>query len=184
MEKGSIHLQPREEHSYTVMSFETGLLNLDINQALLKRSGAAGRDVDGTDSLALLTTLKQARRSGQPAKAAEMEIHKRFSASYACLLFGLVGAPLGIRRSRSGKSAGIAVAIGVTLVYYLILAAGTNLAEKGTLSPAAAYWLPNGLVTLAALLLVVKKGREVSFGVVDRLIVFSRRLLSRRRGPA
>jgi len=71
------------------------------------------------------------------------------SISYACLVFGLIGAPLGIRKSRTGRSAGIAVSILVILVYYLILGTAVRLADSGAVSPATATWVPNGLITVA-----------------------------------
>ena len=55
-----------------------------------------------------------------------------------------------MRRTRSGKSAGIAIALLVFLVYYVLLASGTNLSNTGKLSPAVAYWLPNVLMSIGA----------------------------------
>jgi lipopolysaccharide export system permease protein len=107
-----------------------------------------------------------------------MELQKRLSVSYACLVFGLIGAPLGIRNSRSGRSAGIAVSIVVILVYYLILGTATRLASSGALSPTAATWVPNGLITAAAIALVVKKGSEYHFGVGHRVSGIAHRLRS------
>jgi lipopolysaccharide export system permease protein len=114
----------------------------------------------------------------------EIEFQKRMSISYACLVFGLIGAPLGIRKGRAGRSAGIAISILVILVYYLILGTAARLADSGALSPAAATWVPNGLITLAAVAMVVKKGDEIYFGIGPRISALARRLgsLFRRGG--
>ncbi|MDA8099348.1 MAG: LPS export ABC transporter permease LptF [Nitrospiraceae bacterium] len=165
LEDGTVHPQPRGTENYSLMSFHAAALYLDIDHSVVRRRGSAARDIDETDSLRLLELMREARREGKPTKAMEIELHKRLSVSYACLIFGLIGAPLGIRRSRSGKSAGIAIAIGVILAYYMILATGANLAESGALSPLAAYWLPNGLITAGTLFLLVKKGHEIYFGL-------------------
>jgi lipopolysaccharide export system permease protein len=180
MEHGTVHLQPRQDGSYTLMSFDTGRLHLDINRASLRR-GSEGRDINETDSLELYHALMQAKEEGKPVKPLEMEIHKRTSIAYACLIFGLIGAPLGIRRARTGRSAGVAIAIGVILVYYLILGTGSNLAEGGALSPLAAYWVPNGVITAVALTLVIKKGNEINFGIGHRVDSLIQRLLARFR---
>jgi lipopolysaccharide export LptBFGC system permease protein LptF len=85
------------------------------------------------------------------------------------LIIGLIGAPLGIRRSRTGKSAGIAIALMVFFVYYIILGTGKNLAEAGKLSAMAAYWMPNAFMAVAGASLIFIKGQEISFGFMDRI---------------
>jgi lipopolysaccharide export system permease protein len=182
MEHGSIHLQPRTEDVYSLMSFDSGRLYIDINRAT-RRSGSDGRNIDEMDSRELLVALRQARAAGEPTKNIEIEFQKRMSISYACLVFGLIGAPLGIRRGRTGRSAGIAISILVILVYYLILGTAARLADSGALSPAAATWIPNGLITATALAIVVKKGNEIYFGFGPRISGLARRLQSLvRRG--
>jgi lipopolysaccharide export system permease protein len=182
MEHGTVHLPPRPEGGYSLISFDAGKINLDINRAAL-RGGSDKRGVDEIDSLDLYEALRKARRAGEPAAAAEIELHKRLSVSYACLVFGLVGAPLGIRRARSGRSAGIAIAIFVILVYYIIVGTGANLAQTGKLSPLAAYWVPNGIITALAVSLVILKGSELHFSAAHRAGAAIRRLLAGLRRP-
>ena len=183
LDHGSVQLQPREEGAYTLLSFDRAKLNLDVSQSRL-RGGSPGRSsLDEMDSVELLRNIRKMRADGQPVQPFEIELHKRISVSYACLVFGIIGAPLGIRRARSGRSAGIAIAIAVILVYYLILGTGANLAQTGVASPAAAYWVPNALLTLSALGMLVKRGHEISFGIGSRAAVILRGLLERIRRP-
>ena len=182
MDHGTVHLPPRQEGAYSLMSFTAGKINLDINRASLRR-GSDGRDIDETDSLDLYHAMRSEQQAGRPTKEIEIELNKRMSIAYACLVFGLIGAPLGIRRTRSGKSAGIAIAIFIILVYYLVLGTGANLAETGTLPPLAAYWLPNGIITTVALAVVYKKGSEIHFGIAHYAGVALRRLRDLFRRP-
>ncbi|NTW60850.1 MAG: YjgP/YjgQ family permease, partial [Nitrospirae bacterium] len=182
MDHGSIHLQPRAEDVYSLMFFDSGQLNIDINRATM-RYGGSGRNIDEMDSRELLGALRQARAAGEPTKTLEIELQKRMSISYACLVFGLIGAPLGIRKSRTGRSAGIAISILVILVYYLILGTASRLASSGAVSPVTATWVPNGLITVAAVAMVVKKGNEIYFGIGPRIGALARRAASPfRRG--
>jgi lipopolysaccharide export system permease protein len=166
---GAIHTVPREEEAYTKMEFDAARLHLDINNTLVQR-GAPGRGFDDMGSNELLREIRRARLEGKPSGPLEAEFHKRLSIPFACLVLGLVGAPLGIRRSRSGKSAGVAVAFLVFLVYYMVLGTAANLAETGTLRPLPAYWVPNGLMALAAGLFVIKKGQETDFMIMNSII--------------
>ena len=180
MNQGAVLALPRDEQSYSTMDFDSGNLYLDISHALVQR-GPSDTDFNEIGSRELFQELKRARAEGKPTIDIESELHKRFSIPFACILFGLIGAPLGIRRSRSGKSAGVSVALLVFLIYYMVLAAGTNLSDTGKLSPAIAYWLPNVLMTVAAGMLVYKKGHEVDFNILRRAQKLYYRLRTRNR---
>jgi hypothetical protein len=72
----------------------------------------------------------------------DVDVQKKFSIPAACLVFVLVGAPLGMR----GRRRGIAVAflsILFFVFYYLCLAGGEELADRRILAPWFAMWAPN-----------------------------------------
>ncbi len=180
MTEGAIHALPRDEQTYSTMSFDSGNLYLDISNALVPK-GPSARDFDETGSWELYQELERVRAAGKPTIGIESELHKRMSLPFACLLFGLIGAPLGIRRTRSGKSAGIAIALLVFLIYYILLATGTNLSNTGKLSPVIAYWLPNVLLTMGAVVLVIKKGQEKDFHFLSRVADAYYRMKARKK---
>ncbi len=176
MEDGSIHTSPRDDRAYTITSFKAGRLYMDINEALLPRGQLSGGNKD-TGSLRLIREIRRSRAEGKPALSMESELHTRLSIPVACLVFGLLGAPLGIRRARTGKSAGIAIALAVFLVYYIILGTGKNIAESGALPAAAAYWVPNALMAALAAAFVFKRGHEIDLGIHDFIARLYRRLV-------
>ncbi|HTG01672.1 MAG TPA: LPS export ABC transporter permease LptF [Nitrospirota bacterium] len=171
LEDGTIHTQPRTETTYDLMGFAAARLYLDISNSLSRR-GPPGKSFEDMSSQELLQNIALRKKDGQPAYSLETELNKRLSIPYACFIFGLIGVPLGIRRSRSGKSAGIAIALLVFLLYYVVLAGATNLAETGTVSAYGAFWGPNALITVAAVLFVLKRGREINFLVWDSIVLF------------
>ena len=138
------------------------------------------RDFNETPTLELVRIVKRNKAEGRSVLDPESELHKRFSIPVACLVFGLVVFPSASGAALQGKSAGIAVALGVFLVYYMLLGTGKNLAEARTFSPAAAYWVPNGLMLLAAALFVVLKAREIDLGIAHRI---ARLFGGRPKGP-
>ncbi|HEY4744843.1 MAG TPA: LPS export ABC transporter permease LptF [Desulfuromonadaceae bacterium] len=85
-----------------------------------------------------------------PAQRLKMqaELHSRYAFPVAALVFAVVAMPLGIQNRRSGKSAGFSASIAILLAYYVLLSLLRTLAEKGTLPPGLAMWLPN-LIFLA-----------------------------------
>ena len=170
LQQGSIHTLPRDENTYSQMSFDDARMFLDINNSLAQK-GAPGRSFEDMGSLELYQEIQRAREEGLPTYPLETELHKRLSIPFACLILGLIGAPLGIRRSRSGKSAGVAIALFVFLVYYIILGAATNLAETNSFTPLLAYWIPNCIMAIAACIFVYKKGHDVNFMIGNTMIL-------------
>ena len=162
------------------MSFESGNLYLDISNALI-RQGSAGRDFEEIGSFELFRILRRTKAEGGATIEIENELHKRLSIPFACLIFGLIGAPLGIRRARSGKSAGIAIALLVFLLYYIVLATGMNLSETGKLPPVLAYWIPNFFMAFLAAMFVIKKEKEIDFRVFSFIGQLYTKLKKRRK---
>lgn len=170
MQHGSIHMKPKDEHTYSLMGFDAGRIYLDINNALLQK-GPSRKGYADYGTFELLGEIRRLREQGQPTYALETEFHKRLSLPFACIILGLIGAPLGIRRTRSGKSAGIAIALLVFLAYYIVIGSATNLAETGTVNPALAYWIPNMLMLVCACVFVLKKGQETNFMILNKLVM-------------
>ena len=71
-----------------------------------------------------------------------VEIHKKFSLPAACVVFVLIGAPLGMRVRRAGPAVAF-VSIAFFLFYYLCLIGGEELAHRLLLPAWLAMWLPN-----------------------------------------
>ncbi len=71
-----------------------------------------------------------------------VEIHKKFSLPAACIVFVLLGAPLGMRVRRAGPAVAF-VSVAFFLFYYLCLVGGEELANRLLLPAWLAMWLPN-----------------------------------------
>ncbi len=93
-----------------------------------------------------------------------IEIHKRFGFPFACVVFGLVGLPLGIVGARSGRSAGFALSIGVIVFYYVLFNTGEESARDGTISPWVAVWFPNVLFFTAGLWMLITRNSDSGSG--------------------
>jgi LPS export ABC transporter permease LptG/LPS export ABC transporter permease LptF len=93
--------------------------------------------------------------------AAKVQIHKIFSIPFACLVFGVLGLPLGVTNRRGGKSSGFSLSIGIILVYYVMINNGEHLAVTGKLSPAFAMWAPNIILLAIGIYLLNRVNRDV-----------------------
>jgi lipopolysaccharide export system permease protein len=71
----------------------------------------------------------------------EIEIHKKFTLSIACIIFFFIGAPLGAIIRKGGLSVPIIVSVLFFIIYYLIDNTGRKLAENDEWAPWAGVWL-------------------------------------------
>jgi lipopolysaccharide export system permease protein len=72
----------------------------------------------------------------------EVEWHKKFALAFACVVFVLIGAPLGMRVRRGGVAVGF-LSILFFAFYYLCLQFGESFADRLLLPPWLAMWLAN-----------------------------------------
>ena len=92
-----------------------------------------------------------------------MELHKRYAIPFTCIVFALIGVPLGIQPHRSGKSYGFILSILILLAYYVSLTASEMLAVRKIIPAFSAGWAPNLLFCGLGIYLLVKTARESSF---------------------
>jgi lipopolysaccharide export system permease protein len=82
-----------------------------------------------------------------------VEIHKKISTAVACIIFALIGAPLGIIARRGGIGPGTVYSLGFFAVYWVCLIGGENLAVRLIITPAVSMWACNALIGTIGLFL-------------------------------
>jgi len=75
----------------------------------------------------------------------QVELHRRFSLSFACIVFAALGFFIGTNSQRGVRSAAILLCLLVALVYWISYLAANALAVEGWLIPWFGIWLPNAL---------------------------------------
>ena len=89
-----------------------------------------------------------------------VEIHKKFTLAVACILFTLVGAPLGILVKRGGITIASALSITFFLIYYILLIWGEQLADRNLLNPGIGSWLPNIILFISGLIILKQSNKK------------------------
>ena len=105
-----------------------------------------------------------------------VEVHKKYSIPMACLVFVLIGVPLGIMSRKGGFGTAATLSLGFFVLYYACLIGGEKLADRGFLSPFTGMWSANIIISLMGIYLTVRAARETVF--ID--MSFLARILPRR----
>ena len=161
LKNGAIHKLGDQPNAYQKIDFNTYDLRLDLKTGLKEMKTDEKHPADM--SLSELTEAVQALRSKKADFKPQMiKIHEKFSIPFACLVFGIIGIPLGLqsRTSRAGRSLGFAWSIGLLLIYYLLTNAGTSLAERGILLLEVGMWAPNTIFLGFGMYLLIKAANE------------------------
>ena len=80
-----------------------------------------------------------------------VEIHKKYSIAIACLIFMMIGAPIGLYVRKGGLGTAAALAVGIFLFHWVSLANGEKLADRGLLEPWLGMWIADIVTGLIAL---------------------------------
>ena len=132
-------------------------VELDIKQAF--RQARAARELPDLAFGEVLDEIARRRAAGVYPAAALMEAHQRVAGAVACVAFTLIGIPLGIKTSRRETSIGIALSLGLALIYYFTMVVANTLRDRPGYFPEAILWTPNLIFELLGIWLLWRVSR-------------------------
>jgi LPS export ABC transporter permease LptG/LPS export ABC transporter permease LptF len=136
---GSTHeTDPKVPDQYQISTFQTTDIPIRVP------AGQNGSEHEpSTLGETNISDLLRVAQNGDPTlrRWNLIEFHRRLSLPAACIVFAMVGIPLGLSSKKGGKSSGFVLTILLVFVYYSISLIGVTLARQGHLSPAAGVWL-------------------------------------------
>ncbi len=99
--------------------------------------------------------------SGNEKKVRKLEvrIQEKIALPFICLVFGLIGASLGLRPQSTNRATSFGICVGLIFAHYLTSFLTSSLGIWGILSPVMAAWLPNMLGLGAGALLLIQSSR-------------------------
>ncbi|GBD92544.1 putative permease YjgP/YjgQ family protein [bacterium BMS3Abin05] len=146
---------------------------------LLAKSGASARPpaaatvlhptkqdsaIVANEAVNLISQLKMeqhiVRSYYRSINALMVEVHKKYAIPAACIVFVLIGAPLGVmaRKGNLGISGGISIVF--FLIYWIFLIGGEELADRQFITPFWAMWSADILVGAAGVYLTIYSVHE------------------------
>jgi len=89
-----------------------------------------------------------------------VEVHKKYAIPFACIVFVLVGAPLGMMARRGNFGVAASLSLAFFLFYWACLIGGEKLADRDILSPFLSMWIANFVVGAIGIYLTIRMGKE------------------------
>ena len=168
LRNGSIHDLAKQGEDYQIMKFDRYDLTLDIpgTDQLKKKQILKPREMSISE---LRNRIEENEKAKWQDAMAKVELSKRFSIPLTCILFAIVGVPLGITSRRSGKSGGFISAVFIILMYYVSLVLLQNLGRSGKINPYFSVWIPNIALLLVALYVSYKTQKEIPFRTFNKI---------------
>ena len=121
------------------ISVAEGTLPISLEELYEKEKRRASRSM-----LSLEQLLEQLNNDDPKMRSSSRtEINKRFSFPLACIVFALVGVPLGITAHRRETSFGFAASLVIGVFYFLFIIIADTLRANAKLHPELLVWFPN-----------------------------------------
>jgi lipopolysaccharide export system permease protein len=161
LSNGDIHRLEPETHTFQKIKFNTYDLKLELAklfapiEKMMKDKEMSINDIR--------KKIEEEMRKGGDITPYEVELHKRYAVPFTCIVFALIGVPLGIQPHRSGRSYGFILSIFILLAYYISLTASEILAVRKIIPAFSAGWTPNFLFSGLGVYLLVKTASESPF---------------------
>ena len=187
---GNLHLLLRDGGQHQIASSDPNQYNISTFSSAdlpLQNNPQEDAHLSRSDTPILALPLPELlRRANNPDRKAarpyRIELNKRFSYPFACLVLMLVGVPLGLSSRRGGKSTGFVLTILLVFVYYFVSSIGVAFATQGKLSPFLGVWGANILFALAGSLLLQQMSRGgVALSLISSIGVALSHALARLR---
>jgi len=154
-----------------VNKIKASRVQLEAERKKIDAGGSRTRDADNR----LKEIDHGLQQNNRERRSHWVEIHKKFALPFVCLIFVLVGIPLGISTRKGGRTSGFTISLGIILIYYILITAGEKTAMEGRISPFLGMWGANILFLLAGIYLFARSSKE------SPLLRFSSRLMKKRR---
>ncbi len=114
-----------------------------------------------TSKLAIVSAQRRIEYLDREIDNYAVEIHKKYALPVACIIFILLGAPLGIMVRKGGFGVAAGISLFFFLIYWAFLIGGEKLSDRGIISPFWGMWAGNVFFGIVGVILIIRTNLEV-----------------------
>jgi lipopolysaccharide export system permease protein len=143
-----------------------------IEQALVQARASMNHiSTSGSNSGSKVTRLRRY----------QIETQRKFTLSFACLIFFFIGAPLGAIIRKGGLGMPTVISVLFFLAWYVLSMSGEQLARDSALSPVLGMWLSSAILLPIGIWLTYKSMTDSTLMDMETYNLFFRRIRRRMR---
>ncbi|MBR6878585.1 MAG: LptF/LptG family permease [Bacteroidales bacterium] len=149
------NLQSRPETSDTVLTLQWPLIeHLDPSRRAAVLEVASGISRNAKENVSF--NKQDLGAQDLNIKRHKREWHKKFTLSFACIIFFFIGAPLGAIIRKGGLGLPVVISVLFFVIYYIISTVSERMAEYGDLNMFLGVWLSTLIIFPIGLFLTIK----------------------------
>jgi len=159
LEDGTMYMVNKDLDSSRVLHFTLYDLKLGLSE-IMRKFSSRRKDNEEMSLSELRERMGQFEKGSIVYNKLLKEVHKRFSVPFTCLIFGLIGLPLGLMMGAKSRSYGVALSIVIFVFHYILMTAADSFGKTGRLHPVFAAWMPNLILVVIMVILVWRAVRH------------------------
>ena len=127
----------------------------------------------------ITNSKKQFNYKAERIRRHQIEWHRKFSLSFACLVFFFIGAPFGAIIRKGGFGTPVVVSVLFFILYYIISISGEKFAREGIMSAYIGMWLSSFILMPLGIFLTYKATTDSVILNADTYLLFFKKLFKR-----
>lgn len=124
--------------------------------------------------------ISETNNYDKPVISLNVEWHKKFSLSLACLILFFVGAPLGAIIRKGGLGMPVVVSVIIFILFWVISITGEKMSKEGVLPAYIGMWIATAITLPLGIFLTSKATSDSSLLDMDVYTNFFKRFLQRK----
>ncbi|MDP2921187.1 MAG: LptF/LptG family permease [Candidatus Omnitrophota bacterium] len=146
---------PKNPINFYKLNFKTYYLTLNVDESIAS-SNYTEKKPKEMNFQEIKKEIDRLGRYHVDTPSLIAEFHRKISVSFASVIFVIIGIPLGVFTKRGEKTIQFAIALGVIVLYYLLMAGSIALSLKSAANPAILMYLPNIIIGALGIILLRK----------------------------
>jgi lipopolysaccharide export system permease protein len=165
--------------SSAVLNYDSLFQGLSSHQQMLAIEGAKRQVQDNRSQL----EGKLSRYKNYQTKITKhyMEVHRKFTLSFACFIFFFIGAPLGAIIRKGGLGMPVVISVLFFIFYYIVATLGVKFAKEGAWQVYQGMWLSSAILFPLGAFLTYKSATDSTLLNADAYIIFFQKLFKREK---
>lgn len=172
-------VKPLSIDSVNFANTDSLINTLSDHQKLMAFEGAKRQMQDNRSQIE--GKLSRYRNYQTKATRHTMEVHRKFTLSFACFIFFFIGAPLGAIIRKGGLGMPVVISVLFFIFYYIIDTLGVKFAKEGAWQVYQGMWLSSGILFPLGAFLTYKSATDSTLLNADAYLIFFRKLFKREK---